>query len=76
MAAKDFTPSSSFETVIKEFMVDKVIEEYGTPKYAWQDSTDTNNTGNADAKAQWYTNMFNRMMQGYKVLENGLASSP
>lgn len=75
MAAKDLTPSSSFETVIKEFMVDKVIEEYGTPKYAWQDSTDTNNTGNADAKAQWYTNMFNRMMQGYKVLENGLASS-
>ncbi len=75
MAAEGFSPSSNFETVIKEFMVDKVIEEYGTPKYAWQDSTDTNNTGNADAKAQWYTNMFNRMMQGYKVLENGLASS-
>lgn len=76
MAAEGLTPSSNFETVIKEFMIDKVIEEYGTPKYAWQDSTDPDNTGNADAKAQWYTNQFNRMMQGYKVLENGLASSP
>ena len=75
MAAEGLTPSSNFETVIKEFMIDKVIEEYGTPKYAWQDSTDPDNTGNADAKAQWYTNQFNRMMQGYKVLENGLASS-
>ena len=76
MAAEGLTPSSNFETVIKEFMIDKVIEEYGTPKYAWQDSTDPDNTGNADAKAQWYTNQFKRMMQGYKVLENGLASSP
>lgn len=75
MNSQGLTPSSNFETVIKEFVIDKVIEEYGTPKYAWQDSTDTNNTGNADSKAQWYTNLFNRMMQGYKVLENGLASS-
>jgi len=67
--------SETFKTVVKEFMMDNIIAEYGTPKYAWQDSTDINNTGNADAKAQWYTNLFNRMQQGYKALENGLASS-
>lgn len=67
--------SETFKTVVKEFMMDNIIAEYGTPKYAWQDSTDPNNTGNADAKAQWYTNLFNRMRQGYKALENGLASS-
>ena len=69
------TQSSSYDTVIKEYIIDAMIEEYGEPAYAWVDSTDTNNTGNADAKAQWYTNLFNRMMQGYKTIEDGLASS-
>ena len=55
--------------------VSKMIEETGEPKYSWIDENDTANTGNADAKAQWYTNLFNRMKQGYKQLENGLASS-
>jgi len=77
MEAEGLNPSETFLTVVKEFVVDQIIEEYGTPKYAWIDSTDTNNSGNADAKAQWYTNLFNRMTQGgYKALENGLASSP
>lgn len=76
MEAKGLNPSETFLTVIKEFVVDNIIDEYGTPKYAWIDSTDTKNEGNADAKAQWYTNLFNRMAQGYKALENGLASSP
>lgn len=76
MKAEGFTPSATFETVIKEYMVDNMIAEYGTPKYAWIDYTDTENTGNADKKAQWYTNLFNRMLQGgYKAIENGLASS-
>ncbi len=72
---RDLTQSESFNTVIKEFLVEQMISIYGEPKYAWVDENDLNNTGNADAKAQWYTNLFNRMMQGYKVLENGLASS-
>lgn len=71
----NITPSESFETVIKKFIIDEVIEEYGTPNYAWVDSNDPNNTQNADAKAQWYTNLFNRMTRGYKTLEDGLASS-
>lgn len=75
MAAEGLNPSETFLTVVKEFVVDQIIDEYGTPKYAWIDSTDPDNTGNADAKAQWYTNLFNRMQQGYKALENGLASS-
>lgn len=72
---RGLTQSESFNTVIKEFLVEQMISIYGEPKYAWVDENDLNNTGNADAKAQWYTNLFNRMMQGYKVLENGLASS-
>lgn len=75
MESQGLQPSETFLTVIKEFVVDQIIDEYGTPKYAWVDSTDPDNTGNADAKAQWYTNLFKRMQQGYKALENGLASS-
>ena len=67
--------SEEFNTVIKEFLIENLIEVYGEPKYAWVDMNDTANTGNADAKAQWYTNLFNRMNQGFKTLENGLASS-
>lgn len=67
--------TNSYQTVIKEFMVEEMVSEFGEPKYAWVDETDTSNKGNADAKAQWYTNLFNRMKQGYKILENGLASS-
>jgi len=72
---KGLTLASGYETVIKSFIVEEMIDEYGEPKYAWVDENDTSNTGNADAKAQWYTNLFNRMQKGYKTLENGLASS-
>lgn len=67
--------SNKFNTVIKEFLLSEIIATNGEPKYAWVDENDTANTGNADAKAQWYTNLFNRMNQGFKILENGLASS-
>ena len=76
MNSQGLSPSETFLTVIKDFVVEQIIDEYGSPKYAWVDSTDPNNNDNADAKAQWYTNLFNRMKQGYKALENGLASSP
>ena len=76
MRQEVFEPSETFETVIKEYLIDQMIEEFGTPKYAWVDENDkTANQENADAKAQWYTNLFKRMQQGYKALENGLASS-
>ncbi len=73
--AHPIVQSESFNTVIKEYIVDLMIEQTGEPKYAWVDSNDTSNKGNADAKAQWYTNLFNRMKEGYKAIENGLASS-
>lgn len=72
---KNIQQSESFNTVIQKYIVDLMIEQTGEPKYAWVDSNDTSNKGNADAKAQWYTNLFNRMKQGYKTIENGLASS-
>ena len=68
-------PSDEFKTVIDKTIIDQMIDKYGEPKYAWVDKTDSTNSGNADAKAQWYTNMFNRMKSGYKTIENGLASS-
>lgn len=69
------TISDSYLTVVKQFVIENMIANTGEPEYAWIDENDKSNTGNADAKAQWYTNLFNRMKQGYKVLENGLASS-
>lgn len=67
--------STAFGSVIKNMFVQNMISETGEPKYAWIDENDTTNSGNAEAKSQWYTNLFNRMKEGYKQLENGLASS-
>lgn len=67
--------SDAFNSVLNSWLVDKMLDVLGEPKYAWVDKTDSSNTGNADAKAQWLTNLFNRMQKGYKVLENGLAKS-
>lgn len=69
------TIADAYNTIIQDMFVSKQIESTGEPKYAWIDENDTGNTGNADAKAQWYTNLFNRMSKGYKKLEDGLASS-
>lgn len=73
--AGSVTFSETYETVIKQFVIENMISNTGEPEYAWIDENDKTNKGNADAKAQWYTNLFNRMKQGYKILENGLASS-
>lgn len=67
--------SSKFDSVVNSYIVDYMLNVFGEPKFAWVDENDTTNSGNADAKAQWYTNLFERMQKGYKVLENGLANS-
>ncbi len=67
--------SDEFRNIVRACIIDGMVDEYGEPKYTWIDRTDTTNTGNATAKAQWYTNLFERMQKGYKILENGLASS-
>jgi len=67
--------SDAFKSVINSYAVNMMLNVLGEPKYAWTDRTDNLNVGNADSKAQWLTNLFNRMQHGYKVLENGLAKS-
>ena len=67
--------TNEYNTIVKDMFVANQIELTGEPKYAWIDENDVTNKGNADAKAQWYTNLFNRMRDGYKAIENGLASS-
>lgn len=72
---EDGTVSEGFQSVLNSWLADKMLDVLGEPKYAWIDKNDPQNTGNADSKAQWLTNLFNRMQKGYKVLENGLAKS-
>ena len=64
----------NFQAIKDVYLCDKMMELYGTPKYTW---IDVNNPDeNAEAKAKWYTNLFERMTEGgYKTLEKGLASS-
>lgn len=69
------TATPAMKSVLGSYMAEMMLDVIGEPKFSWFDANDPNNTGNADAKAQWYTNLFNRMQKGYKVLENGLAKS-
>lgn len=55
------------------YVLDLLFSEYGTPNFGWVDTE--NPSENAEVKAQWYTNLYNRMSSGYRVLEDGLASS-
>ncbi len=54
-------------------VLNDLFDVYGEPQWGWIDKN--NSAENADAKVQWYTNLFERMQQGCKVIENGLASS-
>ncbi|MDR1167694.1 MAG: hypothetical protein LBK53_02225 [Heliobacteriaceae bacterium] len=68
--------------VIDYYYLDRIMNTYGEPQYEYIDvvNPDENNA----KKTQWYTNLFNRMLEGYQVLgeaypaalEDGLASSP
>ena len=72
---KNISYSKEFANIVKMSLLDSLMSVYGEPKYSWIDAYDSNNSQNTDAKAKWYTNLFNRMTQGYKTLEDGLASS-
>ena len=69
-----FAENKYLKSVFESYLTEKMIDVLGEPKYGWVDNS-ANPTTNPDAKAQWLTNLFNRMQSGYKVLENGLASS-
>ena len=65
---------TSFKKIYDVYILDCVMNTYGEPKFTWIDQNDKNQNG--EAKAQWYTNLFNRMKTGgYKTLQDGLASS-
>ena len=65
--------SQSFEPIKQIAVLDCVFNIHGEPSWGW---VDVNNPDeNADAKVQWYTNLYNRMEKGYTVIEAGLASS-
>jgi len=67
------THTDEFNVILDIDTMEKVFNTYGEPVYAWIDKTNPNQNG--EQKAEWYTNLFNRMSQGYKSLSNGLASS-
>ena len=68
-----YNTSTKFEIIKQIYILDQLFEINGEPAAGW---VDTNNPDeNADAKVQWYTNLYNRMKQGFAVLEDGLASS-
>ena len=65
---------TSFKKIYDVYILDCVMNTYGEPKFTWIDQNDKNQNG--ETKAQWYTNLFNRMKTGgYKTLQDGLASS-
>ena len=66
--------TSEFQQVFCNILLDLVMDTYGEPKYAWIDEKNANENG--DAKAKWYTNLFELATKnGYKTLLDGLASS-
>ena len=65
--------TQAFEPVKQIAILDCLFDIYGEPSWGWIDVN--NSEENADAKVQWYTNLYNRMEQGYSVIEKGLASS-
>ena len=65
---------TNFEAVKDVYLIENMIAEYGAPKYTWIDKN--NPDENAEAKAQWYTNIFNKMNEdGYQTISQELASS-
>ena len=65
---------TNFEAVKDVYLIENMIAEYGAPKYTWIDRN--NPDENAEAKAQWYTNIFNKMNEdGYQTISQELASS-
>jgi len=65
---------ANFEAIKDIYLVEEMIAEFGAPKYTWIDKNNPNE--NADAKAQWYTNIFERMQEsGYQKIELALTQS-
>ena len=60
-------------TAVKDiYLIEKMLDVYGEPRYTWIDD-DPNE--NATAKAQWYTNLYERMQEGYTTMPGELQNS-
>lgn len=71
---EDVEYKANFEAIKDIYLIEQMIEEYGAPKYTWIDKNNPNE--NADAKAKWYTNIFNKMNEdGYQKIEKALTES-
>lgn len=65
---------ANFEAIKDIYLVEQMIDAYGAPKYTWIDKNNPNE--NADAKAQWYTNIFEKMQEsGYQKIGLELTKS-
>lgn len=65
--------TDKFEVIKDIYILDSLFNKFGEPAWGWIDTNSPQE--NAEAKVKWYTNLFNHMQQGFKVLEDGLASS-
>lgn len=64
----------NFYPIYLNILMDNIMNTYGEPKWAWIDTNNINENG--EAKYNWYTNLFNKMNSvGYTILKDGLASS-
>lgn len=71
---QDVEYQANFEAIKDIYLIEEMIAQYGAPKYTWIDKNNPNE--NADAKAQWYTNIFNKMQEdGYQKIEKALTQS-
>lgn len=73
---KDVTKEylANFEAIKDIYLVEQMIDTFGAPKYTWIDKNNPNE--NADAKAKWYTNIFEKMQEsGYQKIGLELTKS-
>ena len=69
----DVEYQANFEAIKDIYLIEEMIAQYGAPKYTWIDKNNPNE--NADAKAQWYTNIFNKMNEdGYQKISKALTT--
>lgn len=68
------TQKENAQVIYDVTLLDCVMDTYGEPKFAWVDLNNPNENG--EAKAKWYTNLFELIEKnGYKTLLDGIASS-
>ncbi len=65
--------SDELQDLVDVIVLNNVMNTYGEPNVTWIDVNNPNENG--EAKYNWYSNLFTRMQQGYKTLQDGLASS-